>query len=85
MAYQVEVELFRGNHPIDLPEECDGDHYTSVVYGTQLQFDKGKADKAIFYIARDGNLLDIITRTRDEFDIKDIAVCIEDIKQKFGA
>jgi hypothetical protein len=85
MGIQIEVELFKNEKPIDLPEECDENHYTSVVRGTQLQFDKGIADRAVLYIAHNGELIDIITRSPQDFSIEDIDKCIKECKEKFGA
>jgi hypothetical protein len=82
--YTVETELFKGEDAIGFPDDCDGDHYDSAVFGTQLAFDSGRADKAVYYIAKDGELLDIITTTSGTFDLKEVAVSIENIKEKFG-
>lgn len=72
--YNIQVELFKGDDPIDLPEDYSGDNYDGAVYGVVLAFEKGQADKVVYYIEKNGELVDIITKSKDQFDVKEQAV-----------
>lgn len=75
-----QIELYKGDDPIDT--ELTRDDALTVdqaVYGTKLAFDKGEADKVAIYVNRDGELLSIITKSKGEFDVKEVAVEINQL------
>lgn len=80
---KFQVELYKGNDELptdsELAQEGDLD-LNQAVYGVQLAFDKGEADKAAIYVESDeGELLSIITKSKGEFDVKEVAVEINQL------
>lgn len=82
---KFQVELYKGNDelPIDSELASEGDlDINQAVYGVKLAFDKGEADKAaIFVESDDDELLGIVTKSKGEFDVKEVAVEINQILQ----
>lgn len=78
--YNYQVELYVGDDsvttPLTMEDELD---INSAVYGVQLAFEKGEADKAAIYVMRDDELLEIITKSKGEFDVKEVAVQINQL------
>lgn len=72
----VQVELYKGDEEVSDPLTIDNDlNVTQAVMGTQLVFDKDQADKVTLYVTSDdGDLLGIITKSKGEFDTKEVAV-----------
>ena len=82
--YTLEVELFKGEESIDFPDDFDGDEINNAVYGTKLAFDKDKADRAVIYIAKNDELLEIITESKDTFDVEKVTDKIDGIEKHYG-
>ena len=80
--YSIEIELFKGEEPIDFPIDIgdDDEDFANSVMLTQLALDRGDADKAIIYIAKKGELIDIITETKDTFNAKTLRAKVDSIK-----
>jgi hypothetical protein len=75
-----QVELYKGEDPLSNELTRDDNlNIDQAVYGVQLAFDKGEADKAAIFVERDGELLSIITKSKGEFDVKEVAVEINQL------
>lgn len=73
---KYQVELYKGDEPITTSLTMEDElSIDQAVYRTQLAFDSGEADKvAIFVEGDDTELLGIITKSKHEFDVKEVAV-----------
>jgi hypothetical protein len=80
---QIEVELFKGEEPIDFPIDVDGDNFEESLKGARLSLDRGDANRVIVYIATDGELIEIMDKTDSTFDIDGIKERIEEIKGNY--
>ena len=86
--YDIQVELYKGEDSVSFDEIFDdpGDReLTSVLYKSLPVLEAGKADRAVIYIARDGDLLEMMDVTAANFDPKQIYTEIEEFKQERGA
>lgn len=83
--YHIDGELFKGEEEVLLMDEFDSDAtIDSILYGAKLAFDKGTADKVVIYISKDGDLLEILTKSAAEFDVKETYTQIEEIKEEYA-
>jgi len=80
---QVETELFKGDDPIDFPEDVDGDSFEQAILGAKLSLDRGDAERVVVYVSADGELIDIMDRTSSTFDVISIKKSIEKIKESY--
>ena len=80
---QVETELFKGDDPIDFPEDVDGDSFEQAILGAKLSLDQGDAERVVIYVSADGELIDIMDRTSSTFDVISIKKSIEKIKEGY--
>lgn len=86
--YDIQVELYKGEDSVSFDEIFDdpGDReLTSVLYKSVPVLESGQADRAVIYIARDGELLDMMDVSAANFDPKQIYTDIEEFKQERGA
>jgi hypothetical protein len=81
--YSIEVELFKGEEPIDFPDDFDGDEIDNAVFAAKLALEKGQADRIVIYIAKKNELLEIITESKDTFDIGAVTTKINSIKEQY--
>lgn len=79
---QVEVELFKGEEPIDFPEDVDEEWCDEALKGAKLSLDRGDSDRAVIYVAKDGELIEIIDETNSTFDLESIKARIDNIKEQ---
>jgi len=80
---QVETELFKGDDPIDFPEDVDGDSFEQAILGAKLSLDRGDAERVVIYVSVDGELIDIMDRVPSNFDVLSIKQSIERIKEEY--
>lgn len=81
MKFNIQVELYKGDEPVTTQLTTEDDlTQEQALYGTQLAFDKGEADKVALYISRDDELVTILTFKKDAFDVKDASVEINAIE-----
>jgi len=86
--YDIQVELYKGEDSIAFDEIFDDPadrELTSVLYKSVPVLESGQADRAVIYIAKDGELLEIMNFTAAEFDPKQVYTDIEEFKQERGA
>jgi len=86
--YDIQVELYKGEDSIAFDEIFDdpGDReLTSVLYKAVPLLESGDADRAVIYIAKDGELLDMKDVSAANFDPKQVYTDIEEFKQERGA
>lgn len=78
-----QVELYNGEDPVDSGELTTEDlTMEQAVYGVNAAFDKGIADRSAIYVtSEEGELLGIVARSKGEFDVKDVAVEINQMLQ----
>lgn len=86
--YDIQVELYKGEDSVALDEIFDdpGDReLTSVLYKSIPVLESGEADRAVIYIAKDGELLELKDYSAAEYDAKQVFADIEAFKQERGA
>jgi len=81
---QVETELFKGDDPIDFPEDVDGDNFEQALLGAKLSLERGDAERLVVYVSVDGELVDIMERVPSNFSILSITQGIEKIKESYN-
>lgn len=85
--YEIQVELYKGDDPVSLDEIFDdpGDReLTSVLYKAVPALESGEASRVVVYIAKEGDLLDMMDISADSYDPKQVYTDIEAFKKERG-
>lgn len=83
-SYEIEAILYKGDDEEEALTGYTGDDFTGAVMGSKALLDEGKADSVVFYIAKDGELIDMFSRDATSMDVKEVTVAINETMEHYG-